>query len=361
MVYEEADPRIKQNDGYRQVYSILSTIKKHPMSEAFMDLSHHYTSIDDQIDLNTVERKLTEGEYDNSYQFAADMRKIWNNSFQTNSDGSDIYLMTLELSALFEKLIKGKENIVINDKKDAISDLSKKLEKMSKELKELSSGRVVPSGANKIPVKVTQDRPMSLQEKRSLGQNIRKLEPQYLKGVIDIVKECMDVGGEEFEFDLDKIPPKICRDLERYVKQSLQNSSKSQKKKKPAAVNINGILTANESNAKRLKELDTQLEEIAKKTRVESAIYQPPPESKDSESESESSSSSESEDEDLPSAPISSNQDMNRQSDPFHTGFSVSNMWNSFQQTRLQPAEQQEFTAGVYGSMMDLDKHDIFQ
>ena len=359
VLYEEPELRNKQNEGFRQVAAILSAIKRHPVSSPFMDLSDFYLPSEDRVDLVTIEHKLNEGEYDNSYQFAADMRKIWNNSFKMNADGSDIYHMTLELSALFERLIKGKENIVINDKKDAITDLSKKLEKMSKELKELSSGRAVAPTTSKLPVKLSQDRPMSLQEKRVLGQNIRKLEPQYLIGVINIVKECMDVGGEEFEFDLDKLPPKICRDLERYVKQSLQTSSKSQKKKKPAAVNYNGIVSAKEASAKRLKELDNELEEIAKKTRVEPAIYQPPPEIKESESESESSSSSESEDEDLPSAPITSSGPTTH-SDPFHGGFSVSNMWSRFQETRLQPSDQADFTARVDGTMMDLMKHDIF-
>ena len=66
------------------------------------------------------------------------------------------------------------------------------------------------------------DKPMSFLEKKSLCQSIKNLDPRHLKGVLDIVKECMDIQGEELEFDIDKLPPKVCRELDVYVKQCLQ-------------------------------------------------------------------------------------------------------------------------------------------
>ena len=363
--FDELDSRSKQNEGYRKIYKIFKTLKQHPLAGPFLhpvdanQVPDYYQIIKDPIDLSTIEQKLVNGEFDNAYQFAADVRKMWNNSFYYNAAGSELYQITMQLSALFEQLMKGSEGVIINDRKDAIQDLYKKIEKMSKEIRELSATRAPVPTNPKVPGKAQVEKPMGIHEKRQLGQNIRKLDPKYLKGVLDIVKECMAIQGEELEFDIDKLPAKVCRELERYVKQCLQNSTRT-KKKKSSAVNINGIMSAHEVNTKRLKELDNQLEEIAKKTRGDNVMHQPPPAPQESLSESDTSSSSESEDEeDVPAAPESMEQGYSLDHDSMQTGFSVSNMWTSFQQ-RLQPAED-EFTAGGFGSMMDLDKHsDMF-
>jgi hypothetical protein len=57
---------------------------------------------------------------------------------------------------------------------------------------------------------------MTMQEKRMLSNNIRKLQPQFLRGVLAIVKEAVTVqdGSDEMEFDIDSLPPKTCRKLE---------------------------------------------------------------------------------------------------------------------------------------------------
>ena len=48
------------------------------------------------------------------------------------------------------------------------------------------------------------DRPMSLEEKNELKNNIGKLTADQQRGIIDIVRECINQnGGEVFEFELD--------------------------------------------------------------------------------------------------------------------------------------------------------------
>lgn len=77
---------------------------------------------------------------------------------------------------------------------------------------------------------------MTAKEKRILGQNIRDLSPEHLRGVWEIVSEGTGklfvreggtlASGEELEFDIDTLPPRIARKLERYVTQKLNSISK---------------------------------------------------------------------------------------------------------------------------------------
>ena len=41
------------------------------------------------------------------------------------------------------------------------------------------------------------NKPLTYIEKKQLCENIKKIEPKYLKGVLDIVKECTDMKGED--------------------------------------------------------------------------------------------------------------------------------------------------------------------
>ena len=62
------------------------------------------------------------------------------------------------------------------------------------------------------------EKPMTLQEKKNLGQNIRNLPAQYLRGVWEIVNDgVLNQHKEELEFDIDTLPVKKCRELERHV------------------------------------------------------------------------------------------------------------------------------------------------
>ena len=62
------------------------------------------------MDISKVEEKLRNNEYKKTYDFAIDVRKIWNNSFRYNIKGSEIYFMTTEMSIYFEKQFKNVKN-----------------------------------------------------------------------------------------------------------------------------------------------------------------------------------------------------------------------------------------------------------
>ena len=68
---------------------------------------------------------------------------------------------------------------------------------------------------------------MTPQEKQELGLSIRKLTPVQLQGIIDIMKDTCNDQGETLEFDIDTLPPRKCRELERYVHMCLRRKERS--------------------------------------------------------------------------------------------------------------------------------------
>ena len=229
-------------EGVKKCYSLIQKLKKHPCSMPFLDpvdavalgIPDYYQIITEPMDLSTVERNLKNGVYTSTIHFGNDIRKIWNNSFRYNAKGSDIYNMTSEMSINFEKLFKDIENIPLTEN---IHNLQKKVNRLSKTLKELHSkgGKSSQSGIKSSKSSSISDKPMNMYEKQMLGQNIRNLPPEYLRGVWEIVSEGIPQNQshkEELEFDIDTLPVKVTRELEKYVKAKLIQINKNQNKKK---------------------------------------------------------------------------------------------------------------------------------
>ena len=64
---------------------------------------------------------------------------------------------------------------------------------------------------------------MTMEEKTILKNNIGALTPEQQRGIIQIVADCINTAaGEVFEFELDQLPVRKCRELEQYVKKCIQ-------------------------------------------------------------------------------------------------------------------------------------------
>ena len=279
--YDEEEARPAHSEAYRKIMSILQRLKRHPFAGPFLhpvDLAlvpDYSDIIHEPIDLSTIESKLIAEQYTSAYEFSADVRKVWSNAFQYNAQGTELYQATVTMSAYFEGLFKGCENLLLTNRNDAIEGLYKQVEALKKEIRDIK-------GPKTVQKQVTVERPMTLQEKKALGHNIRALQPQYLRGLISIIKDSLpkDIQGTELEFDIDTLPPKVCRELERYVKSCLPATApppKSHAKKKPS----------NSGEVSKVQDVNKKLEELA--VEVEGK----------GEMESESSSSSESEEGDM--------------------------------------------------------------
>ena len=245
------------NEKMKKAYKILFLLKKNMNSEPFLkpvdaialNIPDYFTIIKEPMDLSTVERNLLNNIYKTHLEFAADVRKIWSNSFLYNAKGSVVYHMTCEMSNLFEKLYKDVEKKASNDN---INELQKKIDQLSKELNTLystglqkqpskQSSRLknhnfsykTTSDKSKASNNINMDKPMTLNEKKNLGQNIRKLPPEYLRGVWEIVCEGTNLAQdkEELEFDIETLPIRKVRELERYVKSKLKIVAKANMRK----------------------------------------------------------------------------------------------------------------------------------
>lgn len=79
--------------------------------------------------------------------------------------------------------------------------------------------------------------PLSKEEKKILGNNIRKLSQKYLRGIIKIVSS-EKVEGNTLEFDINKLSNKTNRELQKYVndcfatmeKEKLENATNGLRK-----------------------------------------------------------------------------------------------------------------------------------
>lgn len=230
------------SEGYKKCERLLGTLKKHPSAGAFLqpvDVPGYAEVITDPMDLSTVENKLKAGMYQSSYHFALDVRKIWNNSWKYNQDGTDIYLATTEMSKFFEKGMKEVGELPFSTEECVeIQELKKQVSKVSGALKKIKTtagaglqSKTGGAGGSKGGM---MEKEMSMQEKATLKQNIMKLPQDKLTGVISIIQDTVDTNKnkEVLEFDIDTLPTRKCRELELYVKKNIPSASKSSKKKK---------------------------------------------------------------------------------------------------------------------------------
>jgi hypothetical protein len=258
-----------QSDGFKKCYKFLQNLKRNPLSRMFLTNEAIYNEADlteDHVDLNIVENKLISGAYLSAYHLGKDLRTMISNSFQANSQNIDLFLETFEFNSFFESSFQDLEAFIFND--NIIQELTQKIDSLTQDIKD---------SQNKNPqIKPLKDKKMTSIEKKQLVQSLKKLDPKYLSGVLKIVKGCMNIQGDELEFDLEKLPNKVCRDLEKYIKQCLQIKQTN----KPLRKGQNDMIK-NEAPMQSAKK-----------------IMEPASESSES-----SSSSSESED-DMPGAPV---------------------------------------------------------
>jgi len=202
----------------------LMKLKKHPLAEFYMN------SLNPDIpSLSQVEKNLKAYNYQNIFQFALDLRKIWNYYFSHYSVNPDVYQRTCKMSEFSEEVIKDLDNV--QEDKSELHELSKKLDKLTREMKEIQGKG--PVGAAPLKGKGTDkptsimDKPMTISEKNALGNSIRGLNAEQLKGIVNILSDSMviDPKSKFFEFDIETLNTRKLRELEKYVKSCLKNKS----------------------------------------------------------------------------------------------------------------------------------------
>merc|ERR1712173_4176 len=113
---------------------ILKELQGKPEAEAFkqpvdwkaLNLPDYPQIIKQPMDLQTIENKLDRGQYEDAFEFAADMRLVWSNAKTYNQPGSGIFMVAESLSKHWElkfaRIKKGKKDEKIKGRESKQED-----------------------------------------------------------------------------------------------------------------------------------------------------------------------------------------------------------------------------------------------
>lgn len=218
-------------------------------------------------------KKVNNYEYKNLYDFQMDGRKIWYHYFDLDPNDE----RTKKMSEDWEKICTDLESQNIEM---SVNSIKKRTDKIQKDLSEYKEYGGITKENLPAPIKKTNqqnsehNKPMTVEEKNQLGNNIRTLNKEQLKGIIKILNENNSVPKSKyFEFDIDKLPNKKLRELERYVKECLivnnrnlsslsanpknLNQKENQNNKNPANNKTNSNQTHNQNSASKNNNKET--------------------------------------------------------------------------------------------------------
>ena len=151
------------------------------------------------------------------------------------SGNAQLLGLLTEIRTCFEKNFKEVNNIPFEDTNTPSIHSKKKEQKHpSKVNKNPIDSSHVQEVITKNPKMNNPNTPMTKAEKAELKTNIMKLGADKLTGMINILKEVLDVSkySETLEFDIESLPAYKCRELDVYVKENLPTESKKVVKSK---------------------------------------------------------------------------------------------------------------------------------
>ena len=191
--------------------------------------NYYYQSNNPDIPcLDNIKKKVNNYEYKNLYDFEMDVRKIWNYYFKLEQNNE----ITSKMSDDWEKICADLDN---PSNELSVASVRKRTEQLQKEFEEIKDNNLTKESLP-APVKKNnqqnfeQNKPMTVEEKNQLGNNIRSLNKEQLKGIIRILSENNPMPKTKyFEFDIDKLSNKKLRELEKYVKECLSSNNKNNK------------------------------------------------------------------------------------------------------------------------------------
>ena len=189
--------------------------------------------------LSAVEKKILNYEYNTLYEFEMDVRNIWNFFFRMNINDE----MAKKMSEDWEKICTELENPNAEINNLNVKDIKKKLGKIEEDLanyKENRGAELPPPPTKKANQNNDHNKPMTVEEKNKLGNDIRNLTKEQLKGIIKILNESDSYPKTKyFEFDIDKLSNKKLRELEKYVKDCMNINLKNKNQNQSAQHNTN--------------------------------------------------------------------------------------------------------------------------
>ena len=229
-----------------EVYKIYKKCRKglDKIKESKYANNYYQSNNPDVPCLANIEKKVNNYEYKSIYDFEMDVRRIWNYYFKLEQNNE----ITSKMSDDWEKICADLDN---PNTEMSMASVRKRTEQIQKELEEMKDNNLtkesVPAPVKKVNQNYEQNKPMTVEEKNQLGNNIRSLNKEQLKGIIKILSENNPIPQSKyFEFDIDKLSTKKLRELEKYVKDCLASNNKNNKNIPSISTQIQNNKTQNQ-------------------------------------------------------------------------------------------------------------------
>ena len=203
----------------------IEIIKSNPLSNFYYKSVNPITPC-----LLDIENNIIENKYSTPYDFFMDLRKIFLFYYQKFPNNLEIRQRTFTMLELCENLCKNFENIIL----DYNYRINYEPNQYNRNFNYYSNDYRINNGnINQIQFQNNfnvYNNNMSIEEKNALGNAIRNLNKEQLKGIIKLLSDSKISQSQSghtkfFEFDIDKLPLKKLRELEKYVKECTKQQS----------------------------------------------------------------------------------------------------------------------------------------
>ena len=219
---KESEIKISLTPKFQKCIEI---IKSNPLSNFYYKSVNPITPC-----LLDIENNIIENKYSTPYDFFMDLRKIFLFYYQKFPNNLEIRQRTFTMLELCENLCKNFENIIL----DYNYRINYEPNQYNRNFNYYSNDYRINNGnINQIQFQNNfnvYNNNMSIEEKNALGNAIRNLNKEQLKGIIKLLSDSKISQSQSghtkfFEFDIDKLPLKKLRELEKYVKDCTKQQS----------------------------------------------------------------------------------------------------------------------------------------
>lgn len=218
------------------------------------------------MDFGTIATQIETHVVQSKEEYAARMRLVFSNALLYNKPGSDVSIMAHTLSDQFEKEMVEITGKVLAAGEDAQkpsfftptrrerapvleepqnlprlatpraraqgskSSRQEEMEMMSSMIEKLRGTinrmeREINEKTGKVEKVVVDNRPMTVEEKKSLSLEINQLNGADLAGIVNIIRESVpedSMQQEDIEIDLDTMPNEVLRKMEQFIRDCKQ-------------------------------------------------------------------------------------------------------------------------------------------
>ena len=171
--------KIENENELKKCLLLLNEFISKPSCDIFIDpvntndYPEYKKIIKNPMSLQEILNKFNNNKYNNSYEFAYDMRLIWLNAKTFNTPGSGIYVLSDKLSKTFErnfsKIVNGYmfnpnknnknkyDHLKLRNKPESTLNERKEFIKLFKQLNSFDIGQIVELIENKCPLALIND------------------------------------------------------------------------------------------------------------------------------------------------------------------------------------------------------------